>query len=207
MTADWEQYNFCRILEVAADARADEIKEAHRRLASSLNPDSKPEEEKRDTVLALIGVDAALETLSNEQLRLAFDARLAEMRKAASEKNKIETKRKGNLQEQQTIEEDEKLQKATLKYDSARDAFADFFYDRLFDTAKKSAFKTIAREKLMEWLSSERAESSRKAEEKGSTTSFRIDWSGFTSVQDMRKKRGSEALLVLDKLVEKLRLA
>ena len=44
---DWEQHDFYKILEIEPDAGAEEIEEAHRRLASALSPDEKPQEQRR----------------------------------------------------------------------------------------------------------------------------------------------------------------
>jgi DnaJ-class molecular chaperone len=206
VTTDWEQYNFYRILEVEPDAGADEMANAHRQLTSSLTPDSESEEQKKATALDLIVADAALDVLSDKQIRNEYDSRLGTAQKAASIKAKVESKRAGKAQEELSAEEDEKLQKATVKYETARDALADFYYERLFDRAKESRFETIPSEKLMEWLSAERAESIRKAEQKGRKTSFRIDWQGFANVQDTRKKRTGEIIGLIDELVEKLQI-
>ncbi len=207
MATDWEKYNFYRILEVDPEAGAEEIAEAHRVRTSTLNPDAKPQEQKRAAAVAFIIADAALRVLSDERARNSYDSKLKEVEKAESEKEKIEASRRGKLQEQQSIEEDEKLKKAVLKFESARGALADFYYEKLFEAARNSRFDSVSPEKLSEWLSLERAESMRKAEEKGRRTSFRIDWQGYTSVQDMRKKRGEEIARIVVELTKKLQLS
>ncbi len=179
MTADWEHYNFYRALEIDPDAGVDEVKKAHEQVTASLDPDAEPEKGKRSAALAFLAADAALEALSDAESRKDHDAKLEEAQKAASAKDKLEAKRKGKLQEEQSIEEDAKFQKATLRSESAKSALADFYYDRLFKRARDIRFDTIPNETLMEWLSSERAESIRKAEQKGRKTSFEIDWQGF----------------------------
>ena len=206
MSQEPEQYNFYKVLEVVPDAATEDIAAAHSQLVAALEPDKKPDEQKRAAALAHIMANVALEVLSDEKLRQDYNAKLEEFQKTASYKSKVEAKRAGKLQEEQSIEEDRKLQKATVDYEAARTALADFYYDRLFDEAKKSAFKTIPREKLMEWLSAERAEATRKAEQKGRRASFRIDWQGFTSVQDTRKKRTEEIAGQVEEFVTKLPL-
>lgn len=207
MAADWERYSFYKVLEVEPGASADEIETAHQRLVSSLEPDAAPDGEKRAVAVAFIAAEAALEVLSDEKSRKALDARLNDVLKAASEKKKIETKRKGKLQEQQSIEDDVKLQTATAKLDSAIGALIDFYYDQMFKKARETRFEIITPEKLMEWLSSERAESAKASQLKGRRMSFGIDWRGFTSVQDKRKERGEEILAIVDELVAKFQLS
>lgn len=206
MTADWEQYDFYRLLEVEHDAGPEEITKAHEQLISTLDPDKKPDEQKRATALARIVADAVLDVLSDEESRKTYNSRLEEAQKAASSRSKIESKRAGTLQEEQSLEEDVKLQKAIVRYESAKSALADFYYDRLFDTAKKSTFETVPKEKLMEWLGVERAEAMRKAEQKGRRTSFSIDWQGFVDIQSARKRRIEEMAVLVEELVEKLPL-
>jgi hypothetical protein len=99
-----------------------------------------------------------------------------------------------------------KLQKAIVRYESAKSGLAEFYYDHLFDTAKKSTFKTVSPGKLMEWLGVERAEAMRKAEQRGRKTSFNIDWQGFADIQGARKKRIEEVAVLVEGLVEKLPL-
>jgi len=206
VSQDTEQYNFYRALGVAPDAATEEIAEAHKQLVAAPEPDEKPDEQKRAAALARIIANAALDVLSDEKSRQDYNAKLEEFHKTASYKSKVEAKRAGKLQEEQSIEEDMKLQKATVNYEAARSALADFYYDRLFDEAKKSRFETIPQEKLMEWLSADRAEAVRKAEQKGRRASFRIDWQGFASVQDTRKKRTEEIAGLVEELVTKLPL-
>lgn len=206
MAGDWEQYSFHKILDVDPRADTDGIKSAHKALVSTLDPDTAPEEEKRAVALARLAADAALDALIDEESRKAFDARIDDVMKAASNKNKIETKRKGKLQEQQSMEEDEKLQKATEKFDSAISALSDFYYDRLFNRARKTRFDTITTENLMEWLGSERAESARASRQRGGRASFQIDWRGFAGVQDKRKERNEEIAQIVDGLVAKFQL-
>ena len=207
MAADWERHSFYRILEVERGAKADDIKAAHESLVSVLDPDAAPEDEKKSAALARVAADAALDALSDGESRKECDARLDEILKAASKKKKIETKRKGTLQEQQSIEEDEKLQKATEKLDSAAASLADFYYDRTFKAARESRFDTVPADKLTEWLSSERAEAAGASRQKGGGTSFEIDWKGFTSVQDKRKERGEEIAKIVDELLAGFHLA
>lgn len=200
MTADWEQYSLYGALEIDAGANADDIKAAHERLASGLDPDTAPEEEKKGVALSRLAADAALDALSDEKAREECDARLDEMQKAASRKKKIESKRKGKQQEEQSVEEDEKLQKATERFDSARGSLVDFYFDRLFKAARQGRFETVPTERLMEWLSSERAEAAKSQQQSGGRVSFKIDWSGFTSIQDKRKERGEEISRLIDEL-------
>ncbi len=206
MTTDWEQHDFYRLLEIEYSAGPEEVANAHERLASTLDPDKKPDEQKRATALARIVADAARDVLCDEESRKIYNSRLEEVQNAASSRAKIEAKRAGKLQEEQSIEEDVKLQKAVVRYESARSAFAEFYYDRLFDTAKKSAFQTVLRQTLLEWLGVERAEAMRKAEQKGRRTSFGIDWQGFLGIQEARKKRTEEITALVEDLVEKLPL-
>jgi len=207
MTADWEKYSFYKILEVEPGAGAEEIKKAHERITSPLEPDAAPDEEKRTVSFALIAADAALEELKDDDSRKAYDAILDDILKAAANKKKIEGKRKGKLQEQQSIEDDVKLQKATAGLDSAIDALIDLYYDRLFKRARESSFDSIPADKLMEWLNSERAESQRASREKGRGTAFQIDWRDFASVQDGRKERGKKVLEIVEELVERFQLS
>ena len=145
MTTDWEQHDFYKLLEVDRTAGPEEIAKAHEHVISALDPDTGPDEQKRETALARIVADAACDTLSDEGSRKAYNSRLEEAQEAASNREKIESRRAGKLQEEQSIEEDVKLQKAIVKYESAKDALADLYYDRLFDTAKKStACRTFA---------------------------------------------------------------
>ena len=94
MAADWEKYSFYKILEVEPGAGAEEIKKAHERITSPLEPDAAPEEEKRTVSFALIAVDAALEELKDDDSRKAYDAMLDDILKAASDKKKREGKKK-----------------------------------------------------------------------------------------------------------------
>lgn len=207
MITDWEHYNFYSALEIDSDAGADEIKKAHQLLTASLDPDAEPEEGKRSAALAFIVSDAALEALTDDESRKNYDAKLDEARKAASAREKLEAKRMGKLQEEQSIEEDAKFQKATLRSESAKSALADFYYDRLFKRAKDIRFDTIPNETLMEWLNAERAELIRKAEQKGRKTSFQIDWQGFANVQEKRKERSEEIARIVEGLVERFQLS
>jgi hypothetical protein len=93
-----------------------------------------------------------------------------------------------------------------LRYEAARNALADFYYEQLFGSAKKSRLSSVPPEQLMEWLSSERAESMRKAESKERRMSFDIDWQSLTSVQDMRKRRSEETVRIVEKLVDRFHL-
>ena len=206
MAVDWEKYSFYKVLEVEPGARADEIEKAHKALVSSIEPDAAPDAEKMEVAIAFISAEAALETLSDEKSRSALDAKLDDTLKAVSKKNKVESKRKGKLQEQHSIEDDAKLQAATSNLDSAAGALMDFYYERLFKQAKESRLKTVTTEKLMEWLSSERAESAKEFQPKGRKAAFQIDWRGFLSVQDRRKERGEEILEIVDGLVAKLQV-
>ncbi len=201
MAADWERHSFYRILEVDRRATPDDIKAAHESLASTLDPDTAPDEDKRATALSRLAIDASLDALSDEKSRKECDARLDKILKAVSNKKKTETKRKGKLLEQHSMEEDEKLQKATEKLDSAAASLADFYYDRMFKTARESRFDTVPADKLMEWLSSERAEAAGSSQQRGGRTSFEIDWKGFTSVQDKRKERGEGIAKIVDELL------
>ena len=206
MAVDWEKYSFYKVLEVEPGARADEIEKAHKALVSTIEPDAAPDAEKMAAAIAFISAEAALETLSDEKSRSALDAKLDDTLKAASKKNKVEGSRKGKLQEQHSIEDDAKLQAATSNLDSAASALMDFYYERLFKKAKESRLKTVTTEKLMEWLSSERAESAKEFQPKGRKAAFQIDWRGFLSVQDRRKERGEEILEIVDGLVAKLQI-
>ncbi len=207
MAADWEKYSFYTILGVESGARADEIEKAHRLITSSLEPDARADDEKREAAMALVAADAALGVLCDDEARRDHDARLESVLKAASGKKKIETRRKGKLQEQQSVEDDVKLQKATAAMDSAVGALIDSYYERLFARARESRFESITAETLMEWLSSERAESERASQPKGRSTAFRIDWSGFASVQDKRKERGEEIAGIVGELLERFHLS
>ena len=192
MAEDWERYSFYRILEVDPQTNADEIKTAHEQIVSELDPDSASEEDQKKTALARLAADAALAALSDEESQKDCDARLEAIKKAASGKKKIEARRKGKLQDQQSIEEDEKLQKATERFDSAIGSLAELYYDHLFAVAKESSFETVSPDALMEWLSSDRAESGKSSQQRTGRTSFAIDWRGFSSVQEMRKTRFQE---------------
>ncbi|MBI5115182.1 DnaJ domain-containing protein [Candidatus Poribacteria bacterium] len=206
MPNDWEQFDFYRVLDVPSNAGDEEIKNAHANLTSTLNPDAKPDEQKRAAAVAFVIADAAFAALSDKSIRGVFDAKVSEIQKAESERDKIETQRKGKLQEQQSVEEDEKLKRAMLRYDSAKKDLADFYYEHVFKAARNSHFETTSADKLLEWLSSERAESLRKAEQKGRKISFRIEWEGFGAVQSMRKKRSEEIVKIVDVLAERLQL-
>ena len=207
MATSWDQYNFYRVLTVDPEAAPEEIKNAYEALTATLNPDAKPEEQKRAAALAFTTAIAALQVLSDKQARATYDSKLKELQQAESEKEKIEAKRAGKLQEQQSIEEDEKLKKAALKSESARTALVDYYYEQILNAAKNSRFETVSPEKLMEWITSERSEMIRKAEQKGRRTSFRIDWQGFASVQDGRKKRAQETTQIINQLMERFHLA
>ena len=204
MTEAWEKYSFYKILGIKRGADADAIKDAYRDLVASLDPAAAPEGEKKAVALARLTADAAFETLSDEKSKAECDARLEDLMEAASKKKRVESKRKGKLQEQQTIDEDEKLRKATEQLDTATSSLADLYYDRLFKSAKESKSESVTSEKLMEWLSSERAESARASQQRGGRLPFQIDWSGFTSVQDKRKERGDEIAQIVDELTAKL---
>jgi DnaJ-class molecular chaperone len=206
MANEWEQFDFYRILGVQSSVGDEEINKAHANLTSTLNPDAKPEEQRRAAAVAFVVADAAFAALSDKSLRSVFDTKVSEIQKAESDKEKIETQRKGKLQEQQSVEEDEKLKRAVLRYESAKKDLADFYYEHVFKAARNSHFETTSADKLLEWLSSERAESLRKAEQKGRKISFRIDWEGFDAVQNMRKKRSEEIVKIVDELVEGLQL-
>jgi DnaJ-class molecular chaperone len=206
MAADWEQYDFYRVLGVEPEAGPPELQEAYRSLTSTLNPDAKPSEQKRAAAIAFITADAAVQVLSDTTSRNTYDSILKEVQKAQSEKEKIEASRAGKLQEQQSIEEDEQLKKAALKLESARSKLAEFYYEHLFKAARESRFGTVAPEKLVGWLSAERAESARKAEQEGRRLSFRIEMEGFAGVQEMRKMRSDEIVHIVDELVQKFQL-
>jgi hypothetical protein len=77
----------------------------------------------------------------------------------------------------------------------------------MFKTARESRFDTVTTDKLMEWLSSERAEAARSPQQRAGGTSFDIDWKGFTSVQDKRKERGEEIAKIVDDLLAEFDLA
>ena len=192
MAEDWERYSFYGILEVDPQTKVDEIKAAHEGVVPELDPDSAPEADRKKTALARLAADAALAALSDEESRKDCDAKLEAIKKAASGKKKIEAKRKGKLQDQQSIEEDEKLQKATERFDSAVGSLAEFYYDHLFAAAKESRFETLSADTLMEWLSSDRAEPAKSSQQRTGRASFVIDWRGFSSVQEMRKTRFKE---------------
>jgi curved DNA-binding protein CbpA len=197
-------FDFYRLLGVQPEAAEAEIIKAYDALIASLEPDKKPPEEKKEAALTVIAADAAREVLANAEQRKSFDAKLEEYKRAESEKDKIEARRAGKLQEQQSIEDDEKLKQVSLHLDAASEALADFYYEQLFAAAQKRSFETIPLEKLLEWLSLERAELLRRAEQKGRRIAFRIDWHGFEEVQEMRKKRGEEIGTIIDTLVQKL---
>ncbi len=205
--ADWDQQDFYRLLRIDKEATPTEIEEAYANLTSALDPDSSPKEQKRANALAFITAHTARQTLLDQTKRTSYDAKLKEVQETEAEKEKIEAKRAGKLQEQQSIEEDEKLKKAALRYEAARNALSDFYYNQLFAAARQSSFETIEPEQLMGWLSAERAESLRKEEQKGRKISFRIDLSSFGGVQDMRKKRGDEIPAIIDELTRTFHLA
>jgi hypothetical protein len=194
------------VLQIEPDAGTEEITRAHGQLTASLDPATQADEQKKDIALARVVADTALDVLSDEGIRKTYDEKLDELQKAVASKAKIESKRAGKLQEEQSVEEDTKLQKATVKYETARSALVDFYFDRLSDRARETEFEAIPQEKLMEWISAERAEAVRKAEQKGRRTSFRIDWEGFASVQDKRKGRGDDVTEIVERLVEELHL-
>jgi DnaJ-class molecular chaperone len=90
MTADWERYNFYRTLEVEAHATVQEIENACRHLTSTIDPDGKPDERKREAAVGFVAANAALEVLSDEGSRRDYDEKIKEVQKAASAKEKIE---------------------------------------------------------------------------------------------------------------------
>jgi len=204
MQQGYNQHDFYGILSVQPEAGEPEIIKAHEALAASLDPDNKPAEEKKDAALNLLSADAARDVLLDSQKREEYDAKLIDVQKAQSEKEKIEAKRAGKLQEQQSIEEDEKLKQASLHLEAAQEILADFYYDHLFASARKRTFNSVPLEKVLEWLSSDRVELLRKAEQKGRRISFRIDWHGFGNIQEMRKQRGEQIGHIVGRLVDKL---
>ncbi|GAB4334774.1 MAG: hypothetical protein Kow0099_07010 [Candidatus Abyssubacteria bacterium] len=206
MATDWGQYDFYGVLDVDPNASLEEIEKAFSDRTSALNPDNKPKEQRRAAAIAFVTAEAARQVLSAQATRDSFNAKLKEVKEAESEKKKVEEKRKGKLQEQQTIEEDEKLKNASIRYESAKSALAEFYYDQLFKAARASRFDTVPSGTLVEWLNFERAESMRKSEQKGRRTLFRIGWEGFAGVQDMRKERSQETVRIVDELVQKFGL-
>jgi DnaJ-class molecular chaperone len=202
----WERYSFYRILEVNPNTNVDDIKAAHEQIVAELDPDSVPEDDRKKTALERLAADAALAVLSDDESQKDFDARIEAIKKTASAKKKVETRRKGKLQEQQSIEEDEKLQKATERFDAAIGSLVEFYYDRLFAAAKESSFRTASADTLMEWLSSDRAESARASQQRTGRISFVIDWRGFTSVQEMRKTRVGEIENIVNELTSTFEL-
>ena len=207
MAEYWERYSFYGILEVDPNTKLEDIKTAHEGVGPELDPDSVPEEDRKKTALARLAADAALAALSDEESRKDCDAKLEAIKKAASGKKKIEAKRKGKLQDQQSIEEDEKLQKATERFDSAVGSLSEFYYDHLFAAAKESGFETLSPDTLMEWLSSDRAESAKSSQQRTGRASFAIDWRGFLSVQEMRKTRFEEIEDIVNELTVSFELS
>lgn len=197
-------YNFYMILGVQPQAGGPEVIKAHEALVASLEPDSKPAEEKKEAALAVIAADAARKVLTDSEGRQVFDAKLDDFQKAESEKEKTEAKRAGKLQEQQSIEEDEKLKQVSLRCDAARETLADFYYEELFAAAKSRTFETVPIEKLLEWLSTERAELMRRAEQRGRRIAFRINLHSLGAVQEMRKRRVEEIELIIGGLADRL---
>ncbi|RJP20407.1 MAG: hypothetical protein C4520_11555 [Candidatus Abyssobacteria bacterium SURF_5] len=202
MAQNSDQYNFYKVLSVQSNAQEPDIQKAYEEATASLRPEDMPAEERKAAILALVAADAAKLVLLDSKKRSLFDARLNEVRKIQTEKEKIEAKRAGKLQEQQSIEEDEKLKNVSLQLDAANAALSDFYYDQLFAAAKTRKFESVPPDNVMEWISSQRADLLRKAEQKGRRVSFRIDWRGFPAIQEMRKKRGEEIDAIVDQLVK-----
>jgi len=198
----WEQHDFYRILQVDPEAGASEIEIAHKGLISELDPDAKPEDQKKAAALAYVAIEAAYATLADEKSRKSYNEKHKGLKKAESAREKIESRRQGKLQEEQSIEEDEKFKKAIQRHKSAENTIIDFYYDRVLTAARDSRFKTIPPEQVVKWLSSQREESARKSEQKGRRLSYQIDWDGFPSVQESRKKRSKEILHFIDELLE-----
>ena len=200
--SNWEQHDFYRILQVDPDAGTSEIERSHKELISELDPNAKPDDQKKAAALAFVAIEAAYTTLADEKSRKSYNKKHKEMKKAESAREKIESKRQGNLQEEQSIEEDEKFKKVIQRHESAENAIVDFYYDRVLTAAGESRFNSIPPEQVVKWLSSQREESARKSEQKGRRLSYQIDWDGFPSVQESRKGRSKEILHFIDELME-----
>lgn len=202
MGTNWEQHDFYRILQIDPEAGASEVERSHKELTSELDPDAKPEDQKKGAALAFVAIEAAYATLADEESRKSYNEKHKAMKKAQSAREKIESKRQGKLQEEQSIEEDERLKQAIQRYESAENAIVDFYYDRVLTAARESRFSAIPPEQVVKWLSSQREESARKSEQKGRRLSYQIDWDGFPSVQESRKGRSKEILHFIDELME-----
>jgi aldehyde:ferredoxin oxidoreductase len=200
-----EHYNFYRILRVQPEAGDAEMQRAHAELTAAMVVEDAPAEKMKEAALELVAVEAARHALTSPAKRESFDAKLAEAQQAESEKEKIETKRAGKLQEQQSIEDDEKLKQVSLRLEAATEALADFYFEQLFAVAREGNIQSIPLDKLLEWLSSERMELLRKAEQKGRKVAFRIDWHGLGNVQEERKRRGEEIEAIVERLATQLR--
>jgi DnaJ-class molecular chaperone len=200
-----EHYNFYRILRVQPEAGDAEIQRAHADLTAAIRLEDMPPEKAKEAALTLVAAEAARHALTNPAKRESFDAKLAEAQRAESEKEKIETKRAGKLQEQQSIEDDEKLKQVSLRLEAATEALADFYFEQLFAVAREGNIQSVPLDKLLEWLNSERMELLRKAEQKGRKVAFRIDWHGLGNVQEERKRRGEEIEAIVERLATHLR--
>lgn len=199
-----EKHNFYNILGIESGASVGDIEVGHKALTEPLDVDEKPEEEKRTAALAFLSVEAAFGVLSDVDARKDYDGKLKALNKAASSKEKIESALMGK--EEQSPQEEDRLQKAKERYRASAKELTDIYYEKMFAAAKEGSLETVDPEQLMEWIGDERAESERKAEQKGRRVSFNINWDGFASVQDKRKERSDEILKIVDDLVENLQL-
>lgn len=189
MQKETDRYNFYRVLGIQPQANEQEIVQAHQNAADSLRPDSLSGEERKRAALGLLAVNTAKHVLTDGEKRKLYDVRLNEFLKVESEREKIQTKRAGKLQEQQSIEDDERLKQISLRSEAALESLADFYYEELFAVARQGNIPSASLDKLLEWISSERAEFMRQSEQKGRRVSFRIDWHRLSNVQEMRKRR------------------
>lgn len=199
-----DQYNFYRVLGVQPGAIEPEILKAHETLAASVRLEDLSGENKKEAALTLVSAQAGRRVLTDKEKRELYDAKLNDAQKAEAEKEKIETKRAGKLQEQQSIEEDEKLKQVSLRVEGAMEALTDFYYEHVFAAAREENIRNVSLEKLLEWIGLERAELLRKSEQKGRRIAFRLDWTGLTNVQEMRRTRNEEIGTIVDRLVNRL---
>jgi len=202
MQKETDRYNFYRLLGVQPEANEQEIIQAHQDAVASLQPDSLSGEARKQAALELLSANTARHVLTDDEKRKLYDVKLKDFLKVESEREKIQAKRAGKLQEQQSIEDDERLKQISLRADAALESLADFYYEELFAVARVANIPSVSLDKLLEWISSERAEFMRQSEQKGRRMSFRIDWHGISNVQEMRKKRTEEIGNIIEGLVK-----
>jgi DnaJ-class molecular chaperone len=202
MQKETDHYNFYRALGVQPQANDQEIIQAHQSAIASLQPDSLSGEERKRAALELLAANTARHVLTDSEKRKVYDVRLNDLLKVESEREKIQAKRAGKLQEQQSIEDDEKLKQISLRAEAALESLADFYYEELFAVAREGNIPSVSLDKLLEWISGERAEFMRQSEQKGRRVSFRIDLHGLSNVQEMRKKRTEEIGTIVEGLVK-----